>query len=275
MKKFLFKTTVIGFFFLFVFTLIGYGMKYCEWLTSISNASEVYESIFKSKRKCHADTLLIGDSVCGQLYPVSEYNGEIYSIPCSQATTLAGQFFLLNNFFKENKNNLPNQVILVYTPFSFQNNLDHFAFNYLLKPFYNDEYIYLFDDNLKKQVTNIPFYYLTQFPFTKAVNFSPVYNGDLIKSKLLSPISESYLIKIDSLCTRNNVKFVLKPTPVKKSYFSEVQKLEIDSNSKAYRIVSKYKEQIQYLPDTLFADNVHFKKEYIPKDYFKLVNNYN
>ncbi|MBE5321994.1 hypothetical protein IM793_22760 [Pedobacter sp. MR2016-19] len=271
MKNFLFRTTVIGFFFLFVFTLIGYGMKYWEWLTSISNASEVYQSIFKSKRKSHANTLLIGDSVCGQLYPVTEYNGEIYSIPCSQATTLAGQFFLLNNFFKANKNDLPKQVILVYTPFSFQNNLDHFAFNYLLKPFYNDEYISLFDDNLKKQVSHIPFYKLTQFPFTRAVNFSPSYDGDLKKSKLLSPISESYLIKIDSLCARNDVKFVLKPTPVKKSFFSEIQNIKVDSNSKAYRIVSNYKVQIQYLPDTLFADNVHFKKEYIPKDYFKLV----
>ena len=108
---------------------------------------EIYQSIFKSKQKKKSKKILLGDSVGNQLFTNTTNNDTLNSLACNQAISMAGQFILLNNYL--NSGNKVDTVLLIFTPFSFQNNLDQvFTYHYFLKPFYIYEYKPLFKKKL-------------------------------------------------------------------------------------------------------------------------------
>lgn len=267
MSRFLRNVLLTSLAILMLFSALGWGMNYFKWLTKFSNAEEVYHSIFLSKVKKKVKILIFGDSVCGQLYARTKYNADIYSIACSQATTLAGQYFLLNNFIKNNTDALPDSIILIYTPFSFQNNLDKFSFSYFLKPFYNHEYIDLFDAELKMAVKDVPYYYLSDWYLVRFSNFSSDFSSVSDNRRLLSPISERYLDRIISLCQFYHIKFILEPAPVKKEFELQVCEFYIDVDN---ALLQRYMNDIVFYPDSLFIDNVHFYNQHIPVDFLNL-----
>lgn len=275
MKKFI---TKIIFVFL-ILALLLTSIEFCK----LSNGTymikilgkEVYHSINKSKKNKKVKALIVGDSVVNQMYSNQTYNDSIYSLACNQAISLAGNFFLINNFFNVNKSELPQKVLLILHPGSFAYNLDIFTFQYFLKPFYTDEYKPLMDDYLMKRIKDIPYYYTSQLPFMKTTNFAPEY--ELVSessSEWLSPISILYLNKIDSLCTINDVELQLlaAPSRISTKYKTErmiaAQKTSLNNQF----LLLNYIQSISYLPDSLFGDPVHFIPKYIPKDYYKLAD---
>lgn len=241
------------------------------------NGNEVYVSINKSKARKKTIVLIIGDSVGKQLYDNDTYNGDIYSEACNQAISVAGFFFLLNNFVKINHGQLPSQVLLIITPESFKNNLDQiYTFHYFLKPFYKAAYQKDFTPACWAQVHKIPLYYLSQMPFIVNTDWTPKYTPPTDTAcKIISPISRDYLIKIKQLCDNNHMRFSILCPPVKQS-----KKIKMLAFSKAINEFEQcglktefedYFNNIEYKPDSLYIDNIHFKKQYIPIDYFKIV----
>ena len=84
--------------------------------------------------------LIMGDSTGHALYPSENQYDSIASMACNQAITFAGQYFLLKNYLDTNKDNLPQEIILLVTPESFGNDVDQYAYQYFLKPFPIVEY---------------------------------------------------------------------------------------------------------------------------------------
>ena len=246
---------------------------YTKKYTKIVNGSEVYWSIFKSKKKKQVKKLLIGDSVGKQLYDNYKYNDSIYSLACNQAITIAGHYFLLNNFLQTNNDQLPQEVIMIYSPTAFRNNVDIYAFQYFLKPFYNAEYKGLMDNYLSNRIKEIPFYYTTQLPYMKTSNYSPEYQLAEEEYGIFSPLSKIYLEKIVQLCEEKNIAFRLEPVPVTKISKENIEKLKQNKTNIPDinpDILEQYFNKIAYFEDTLFRDKVHFKREYIPHDYLNL-----
>lgn len=247
---------------------ITYQNPYSSWALPL-NGSEVFKSIYKSKKHKKVKKLIIGDSVAEQLYSANEYNDSIYSLTCNQAITLAGQYCLLDNFLRINKDSLPEKVILFYNPFSLQNNLDKFAFHYFLKTFYyNNEYNMYFDSTVTHRVHEIPYYYIAGFSIIKSINYSPAYtlpeeNGN----DWLSPISKSYLPKISKLCKYNHIDFEFLPSPIRYSRKNEIKNIYKDTTT----LMQNYIHKIRLMNDTLFIDKGHFKHNYVPKDYLNLM----
>ena len=277
MKQFIIKT--ISFFLIASIALTSfelYEINYRKKYMMKVIGSEVYWSILKSKTKKQVKKLLLGDSVAKQLYDNYEYNDSIYSLCCNQAVTMAGHYFLLNNFLETNKDQLPEEIIMMYFPFSLVNNVDMYAYNYLLKPFYNDEYKKLMDDYLLEQIKKIPFYYISQFPFIKTSNYSPEYYLEYEKEGLFSTVSKIYLEKIVQLCNEKNVAFRFEPAPIKEGnketveYYKQIKTNLPDIGSE---MLDYYFENIRYFEDSLFRDFGHFKREYIPHDYLNLEKN--
>jgi len=277
MKKFIIK----GILFLLIAAIILtsfelFNIYYSKDYTTKVHGAEVYWSIFKSKNKKQVKKLLIGDSVCKQLYDNYEYNDSIYSLACNQAITVAGQYFLLYNFLQTNNDQLPQEIILFYNPGSFENNIDIYAFQYFLKPFYNAEYRGLMDDYLLSRIKEIPFYYITQLPFIKTSNYSPEYQLKNEEYGIFSPLSKIYLEKIVQLCEEKNIVFRLEPVPVKKMNEEIIEKLKQNKTNIPDinpDILEDYFSKVTYFEDTLFIDNAHFKREYIPHDYLNLGKN--
>jgi hypothetical protein len=233
------------------------------------NGFEVIHSINKSKKKAAAKKLIIGDSTGNQLYSNYSYNDSVYSIACNRAITMAGQYFLLNNFFKANSGNLPKEVILVYHPLSFRDNLDRFAFHYLLKPFYNSDYP--IDSVLNHYIVTVPFYRITKLRFVQASNYMPSYDLPQEKNVWFSTITKDYLAKIRQLCQSKGVAFRMVSSPVRSDIRAEVERtMSYYPDSSAY--ITDYKRTIRYFDKSLFKDKVHMIKADVPTDYYHFVN---
>ena len=191
---------------------------------------------------------------------------------------MAGQYILLKTFIDNNKNNLPDEIVLIMTPTSFNNNLDQiYTYNNFLKPFYRSEYASMITDTCREQIRKVPFYYISQWPIIVNTNWSPTYeNTD--PYPFIAPISINYLLKIKELCLKYKlpVKFYCPPVKASRSElvmaFAKNDSLPEKTGFK--NEFASYFKGMVILPDSLFQDQVHFKKQYIPTDYYKLVKNW-
>ncbi len=240
------------------------------------NGSEVYCAIGKSQMKKKVKKLVLGDSVGGQLYSCYQDYDSVISLACNQAITMAGQYFLLKEFIAVNANDLPEEVILLMSPFSLVNDVDEYAYHYFLKPFPPFEYSRFYTKHLKQRIQSIPFYWTANLPLIKTSNYTPRRAIPCPQSgEGLSFTSYEYLLKMDSLASANNLMFRMVSPPVRDDRREEVESIwvntptiflqEMDSLLRSYRL------NIEYLPADYYYDQVHFLISKIPVDYLKLL----
>jgi hypothetical protein len=227
--------------------------------------NEIYYSIFKSKQKKKTKKIIIGDSVGRQLFSNTTYNDSLNSLACNRGISMAGHFILLNNYL--NAGNKIDTVFLIFTPFSFQSNLnDVFTYHYFLKPFYIKEYKPLFTKLVTEQIDKIPYAGFCRFPNILTSNWAPDFKStDKTDYTFLSPISVEYLIKIKELSMKHHFKVIILPTPTRISRKAEVERMmknEITKNNLEPEF-KNYFENIIYLNDNNFVDDVHLKREKI------------
>jgi hypothetical protein len=227
--------------------------------------NEIYHSIFKSKQKKKSKKILLGDSVCYQLFPNTSDNGNLNSLACNQAISMVGQFILLNNYL--NAGNKVDTVCLIYTPFSFLNNLDQeYTYHYFLKPFYINEYKPLLTKKAQDQIEKIPYFKFCRFSNILASNWAPNFvSKDTVKYSFLSPISIEYLVKMKKLSIKHNFTLVILPTPTALSKKLSVEKMDKNeiSNNNLEREFKNYFKSILYLNDSFFIDGKHFKHQHV------------
>jgi len=275
-KKFIYRFLL---FCIIAFPVLTYNSLYAYYTRSYEftvNGTEVYVSINKSNMRKKVKALIIGDSVGKQLYDNDTYNGDIFSLASNRAMSIAGYYILLKNFINHNQGQLPQSVYLLLTPSSFLNNLDQiFTFHYFLKPFYKSQNQAYFTPVCIQQIKKVPLYFTSQLPFVVNTNWSPEYHADKDTSyHIISPISHDYLIKISQLCDSNHIQLNILGTPVKMVYKKQTLAYAHYANEfKSCGLqnqLTSYFNHIQFMPDSVFFDDIHFKKEHIPKDYFKL-----
>lgn len=243
--------------------------------TSVAG-SEIYCAISKSRKIGKAKKLILGDSVGHQLYPCEKEYDSIVSLACNQAITLAGQYFLLRNVIESNNDNLPDEVILLITPYSLSNDVDKFAYHYFLKPFPPYEYSEQYTEHLKQRIQSIPFYWTANLPFIQTRSYTPkwaVPSSQSIKS--VSLLSYQYLLRIDSITKANNIDFRMVSTPIRDDRQNDIasfwENLPTEYMLQLSELLQPYKKSIMYLPSEWYSDRVHFVGEKVPKDYLNLL----
>ena len=266
MRRFLFRCLL---WLLLLFVLEG-GMYLTGFRFATFNGKEVFRSIDLSKKKTGKGLLILGDSVCQQLYPSQLEYPDAVSLACNQAVTMAGQFFLMRNYLEANADALPRQVVFVCTPLCLQNDVDRYAFQYFLKPFYTKEYRPFFNEMLMDRVRKIPHYRASRLPFVRVSNFTFAYEEEPEASySLISPLSRSYLRQMDSLAASKGVSFSLVCAPVRESERNAVGiacEGAAERNELTPALLGPYRNGILSYPDSLFRDERHFRKECIPDD---------
>ncbi len=223
--------------------------------------NEIYYSILKSKQKKKTKKILLGDSVGQQLFPNTSTNDTVNSLACNQAISMLGQYILLNNYL-EAGNNI-DTVFMLFTPFSFMNNLDQiYTYHYFLKPFYTSEYKKFFSDRVNSQIDKIPFKFFCRLPIILTSNWAPDFvRQDTINYTFLSPISIEYLNRMKQLSVQYNFKLILFPPPIKISAESIIDKINKDEIQET-KLVSEFEyyfKEIKYLDDSCFLDGTHLK----------------
>lgn len=224
--------------------------------------ADIYHSIFKSKQKKKSKKILLGDSVGNQLFPNSKNNDTINSMACNQTIAMAGQYFLLNNYI--NAGNEIDTVYMLFSPFSFQNNLNQlYTFHYFLKPFFNDEYKPLFTETVNTQIQKIPYHRFCRNIYILTSDWAPDFTSkDTVNYTLLSPISIEYLTKMKELSKKHHFKIIIMPPPAsmsKKPMIEKMDQNEIFKNNLT-DLFGNYFKDIIYFDDSNFFDGTHLKK---------------
>ena len=271
MKKFIFNTLIFILPVVIVVYSIHFYLLYSHEYQNRVVGSEIYHSIIKSKQKGKPKKILIGDSVCNQLFSNKTNTDTINSLACNQAISMVGHFILLNNYL--NAGNQVDTVYMIFTPFSFLNNLDQvYTYQYFLKPFYNEEYMPLFTKIVNVQIHKIPYCFLSREPIILTSNWAPDFKSkDGINFTFLSPISVEYFAKIKELSDINKFKLILLPTPTKlsnKLFIEKINRNEIVKTGLVNQF-NDYFEKLIFINDTNFTDNVHLKNKTKYADYYK------
>lgn len=182
---------------------------------------------------------------------------------CNQSIGMVGQFFLLNNYI--NAGNQIDTVYLIYSPYSFRNNLDQvYTYHYFLKPFYNKEYKPLFTELVNKQIEKIPYHNFCSNPLILTSDWAPDFiSKDKLNFTFLSPVSVTYLQKIKTLSIEHHFKLILLPPPTSISKKSEVEKMNRESEITKSNLTEEFRNYFAhfiYLPDINFSDGTHLEK---------------
>ena len=221
------------------------------------NGGEVYQAIEKSKKKGKKKKLILGDSVTKQ-FSESDIDTNIYlNLASNQAISLVGQFCLLTNYV-QTKNEI-DTLYLIYHPLSFSNNLDNsFTFHYFEKPFYGNEYMPLFTEEVKTQIEKIPFHYLAKYHPVLTSNWSPSFSNDEKNKSFISNISRIYLEKIILLCQAKNIRLLIVSPPINQKFKNEFLAIKKPTNN--FHLQS-YFENLKYYPESnFFPDHIHLNK---------------
>jgi hypothetical protein len=229
---------------------------------------EIYFSILKSRKKSKAKKLLLGDSVGGQMFPNDKQYKGMNSLACNQAIGIVGHFLLLNNYLRAG--NKIDTLIMLFNPFSFENNLDQvYTFHYFLKPFNTGKYTPLFTPEVKEQIKKVPYHYLCKVPHIYIKAWAPdFHSADERNFKFLSPISVEYLKKIKELSVDYDFKMILLSTPlcVEKERLLELD-VEEFKNAGVEKEFTHYFDTLMVIDSTEFVDRTHLKE---PEEYVKI-----
>ena len=258
--------------------LVLFGLEGAMYLTGFRfqsfNGLESYRSIGLSKKKTGKSLLILGDSAGRQLYPSQRTYPDAVSLSCNQAVTMAGQFFLMRNYFEANADALPQRVVFVCTPLCLENDLDQFSYQYFLKPFFTRDYKPLFSERLMDRVRQIPHYRSSRLPFVRVSNYAFAYDLEPGATfNLVSPLSREYLGQMVRLAFSKGVSFTLVCAPVRESLKEDVlaRCAQSEANGELdMALLESYRNSIRAYPDSLFCDDLHFFPESIPDDPYHL-----
>lgn len=275
MKRFIKRVLLYSISVLFIAVIVDVCKTAMGIYDKTVSGSEIYCAINKSQIKKKVKKLLLGDSVGCQLYPCQKDYDTIASLACNQAITMAGQYFLLKSFI-ENNDELPNEVVLLITPFSLKNDVDKYAYHYFLKPFPYHQYSNLYTNHLKERIQTIPFFWSANLPLIHTSSYSPKWAVPLTASnQSISQLSYEYLIKMDSITKCNGIKFRMISTPVRDDRRDDMDSfwdhLPTDYADKLDDLLQPYKESVIFMPSDYYGDEVHFLGDKIPDDYLGIL----
>lgn len=237
----------------------------------LNNADyKVTESIIRSRKHIKVKKLVLGDSVCASLYGECA-DSCVYCLAATVAITPVGHYLLCANFFENNKEQLPEEVILILNPLCWSNTMEGGLFySTFTKNFFNDE----FKGYLDKEEID----YLNKETYAKMCNqrwfqlspYVPSLHNIQERVNGISPIQYKYVQRLIELCDAEGVKFRLLSGPVRSSLQEYVDEVRKNNAHFCEQIFMDYFESIRYMEDSNFGDQLHLKHECVPGDYFNL-----
>ena len=220
---------------------------------------EIYTAIDKSKKINSSKRLVMGDSVANQIFDNEKEYDQLNSLATNQAISIAGQYFLLNDYLKAG--NEIDTLLMIFVPWSFRNNLDQvYTYHYFLKPFYNSNYSHLFSKKVLGQIEKLEYKALSQLPPIKIIPWAPEFsNTSPSDFTFLSPISVEYLNKVSQLSKQYKFRIKIIPPPISfanKTFVESFDKSEILQTELSPELL-EYFEKIKYIDEENFIDGTH------------------
>ena len=272
MRKFLKKTALI-----FSMSLLLLAGIYAGMAILSSNVNGLAPDAFHVLRKASYNSglpaVLLGDSVCNQLWPQRENSPNFAHLGSNQAITPAGTYLLLRKYLEHNPQT--QDVFYVIIPGTLGNDLNlDFTYQYFVIPFVDHESIKLLDEEtVQKLYSKFGKLFVTNKyvkTLLKNTNLFMKRYRDYLRSKpeklytnRLSPTAVIYLAKIRDLCTERKVKLHILPMALAdveknhdlKDFMQDVKDYGFED------IMGRFADGIKYYPADWMFDGIHFKPE--------------
>lgn len=285
-----FCTIIIIFSFFWISAQTGYNMYIAEitdseiW-GSLNNGLDIIEKIEKSREYNDYNCLILGDSVCNQIYgSLQEKNADYLILASNRALTMAGQFILVQNFIETHPE--VKEIDLIIIPESLTATFDTvYGYQYTAIPFVlteeiselNTETIGLMNETYGSFFMQ-PYIVQTisNSPMLRKVYINTLYRLNPIESSGagLSQISVEYLRQIDELCSENDIDFNIISGPIADTSEHRImlENLEEEIRREGLEeLFSDYFCNIIFFPEEYFVDGIHFCDEYDNSEFYNEV----
>ena len=262
--------------------VISYITNSESYLTTDNGSDEIEEYINKATTEDASHILVLGDSVCRQLFNgLQDKNDDCSMIGSNAAITVAGQYIIAKNYL-ENHDDV-HAVYLFMIPESLMRSFGvESSFLHTVIPFSNTgnleclepETIEIMEQVFGKFfVSKEGIYLIDNSGLNRKLycNLLPKLSEDYAMKNPLE-LANVYIPKIKELCDEKNVEFYLISGPVSedKSYITEELKPYFDK-SELREINPDYLENIVYFPSDQAEDGTHFSGEYANREYFDIM----
>ncbi len=298
MKKFIAKLSILGGLYLGMVCLFLVMSAQENWSTPIEvltkseefaygnfGAREIVPYIERVQEKNDYTKLVIGDSVCNQIFNRYYEQNDIYCICGSnQAISLAGQYILAEEFVQNHEEVTDIYLVIIMdsltTDFGAQ-----LGYQYAVMPFVETDTIDNLDADTRREMYDMYGWFFCQKPIVELIDKSPLntklYLNFMYKKEkvfphkregLISGVAYRHLEKMHSLCEEKGINLHLTPGPhadLKEQHkMEEVMRRELAANGDPLGMKA-YFDSITYYPEELFRDRVHFDEKKLSDDFFK------
>lgn len=281
MKKFCLNAAVFAVVMLSVLAFFDYLSMVGETRVMIANwtdssyyvnkgaSNEIKPYIAKVQTQDGTAKLIIGDSVCHQLFNnLQDCNDDFTIVGSNAAITMAGQYILA----KEYLDNHPDatDIFLIVRPGSLGITFSaSLGYQYAVMPFIRTGTLQDLDEETIQTMESVYGKFLMKPAIAAAVDLSCMnqrlcynmikeYASDYVLQGYFE-LADQYVYKIYTNCQERGVNFYLYPCPVSESAKEYNNSLVSDfEESLIYEINPEFMESVYYYPDEEFYDGTHF-----------------
>ena len=258
------------------FRIVAAYIANADEYTAQTATKEIMPCIEKVQTSDSYTKLVVGDSVCGQIFNgFQEYNEDFSLTGSNDAITIPGQYLLITEFLKSHPN--ATDVYLVTRSFSgngFQ--YEPWAYQYLVIPFSEAGLLQNLDDETLNDMGDI-FGDIFMIPrVIEEVDQNPILSKIYINSLDGNSYDNNnltiqYLKKLIDVCDSNGVTFHMVHAPVAMSAEAYVSSerdniLNLISGTDLEAYVTAYYDSTIYYDDSVFSDGIHFNRELYNND---------
>jgi hypothetical protein len=243
-----------------------------------SGYTDVAPAIAAVQEESQARKLIIGDSVCRQLFSELQEQNPDYCIAGTYCTVgLTGQYMLANEFLKSHPD--ATDIYLVMRPQSMSAQLDsQKAYMYAVAPFVIADTIEALDGETKNEMRRMYWRYgvnrltasaIVNSPMLAKVYLNKLQTEHFVDSQPASGVSEisvQYLEKLAQLCEEHQVKLHLFAAPLPDN---DVNRAMVDNvtaqtaGTAVEGLVQELCSTVVYCDETFYLDGQHFDSEQI------------
>lgn len=242
---------------------------------------EIIPCINKMKENDKYTKLILGDSVCYQIYnPLQDVNGEYCIMGTNRAITLSGQYLLAKEFIEKREHVTDIYLIVTFDSFDAYYDKD-FGYQYAVMPFVTADLFYDLDDETIQIAEKSYGKFFLKKTVVDLIDYSEVNRKLYLNAvKQYAPISEElsnhvsdhsirYIQKIDQMCNENGIEFHLLPTPIKDNknkHDQMARQIEEFKEAGILKLVQEYYDCVEFYSEEQFRDEVHLGGEYVQRE---------
>ena len=259
--------------------ILAYLTNSSSYIKENVGSDEIKPYIERVKRQDGATRLIIGDSVCRQMFEnLQELNNDFCIAGTNASINMTGQNILAKEFLDNHPDAA--DVFLIVLPTSLRGGFNiTFGYQYMVMPFAETNTLGLLDKETIEIMESVYGEFFMKPSVVRAIDLSGInrklylnfLNEHASDYELQSPyaLSEQYIAKICDMCVKKGVNFHMYPCPVSSDNVEYMEQLrESFEESALYEINPDYMESIYYYDAKETSDGVHFGKDYAYQEHF-------